>query len=558
MSPTPNNGSPVPAKDGATTASTTNSTSPVPIAIGTTLMPPPTRPVHLNTPRTIANTQNATHLDEKPRVVITHLDSNSRVASKITHLDENSRAMANANSRTASNDVSARRHSWTSPIQKPGAHQKPLSTSSPVGIAAALQVNATRLAQILITNGPLPIRHITNHLSKAIPGFSQLSLSKQRRLIMAALELQDPVTTCVFEKVGWGQWAARKQGSDVIEGKQAISLQEIRSSKPKMGWGKNDEDVDMEDEPAKRTMTKPVSSTALRVARRESITPHAAKVPLAPLIDGTLSLAVTSSSESEDDADEEVFMFDDDDASKPTSATRSPRFTSPTRATLAPPNIRSRRHSTNSLASYNNRIAKPSHGFRSRLGSFGSPDSSFDADFIDVEDVRSSSRGRRPTGTIGSIPNSPLHAGFILDAAALPHRTNRGSFSSVLASGRQSFLRSTGASERVASANPSTSTSPGATATGSHLLHSQHFRSLNDLVLATAIAEAGGTAADFDAMVDEHAVESWSESESRSHSNANSHSHSEEPEENTDEEDWKSMGAATLRLEVLEKNSGVV
>ncbi|GME84285.1 unnamed protein product [Ambrosiozyma monospora] len=85
-----------------------------------------------------------------------------------------------------------------------------ISTSSPEGIAAAAQITSNRVANILLSEGPLPIRHLTSHLVSQVPAFGHLSLSKQRRLIMAALESGDSVNCCVFEKVGWGQWEARR------------------------------------------------------------------------------------------------------------------------------------------------------------------------------------------------------------------------------------------------------------------------------------------------------------------------------------------------------------
>lgn len=96
-----------------------------------------------------------------------------------------------------------------------------LSTSSPAGIAAAAAVTPDKLAKLLLTQGPLAIRHLTSHLATQIPGFAQLSLSKQRRLIIAALDNGDPITGCVFEKVGWGQWAARHVGSQHVKHMQA-------------------------------------------------------------------------------------------------------------------------------------------------------------------------------------------------------------------------------------------------------------------------------------------------------------------------------------------------
>lgn len=94
-------------------------------------------------------------------------------------------------------------------------------TSSPAGIAAASAVTPDKLANLLLTEGPLAIRHLTLHLLALIPGFANLSLSKQRRLIILALDSGDPVTGCVFEKVGWGQWAAKRVGQEQVLARQA-------------------------------------------------------------------------------------------------------------------------------------------------------------------------------------------------------------------------------------------------------------------------------------------------------------------------------------------------
>lgn len=80
---------------------------------------------------------------------------------------------------------------------------KPLNTHSPIAMAAAAAVTSDKIKKLLVAQGPLPIRHITSHLSATIPGFGELSLSKQRRLIIAVLD--GPRSD--FVKVGWGRWA---------------------------------------------------------------------------------------------------------------------------------------------------------------------------------------------------------------------------------------------------------------------------------------------------------------------------------------------------------------
>ncbi|AGO13720.1 AaceriAGL152Cp [[Ashbya] aceris (nom. inval.)] len=86
---------------------------------------------------------------------------------------------------------------------------KPISTSSPEAMAAAQQVTPQKLAQLLLAKGPLAIRFITQALTEEIPSFKDLSASKQRRLIMGALEAGDQENSVVFAKIGWGQWSAR-------------------------------------------------------------------------------------------------------------------------------------------------------------------------------------------------------------------------------------------------------------------------------------------------------------------------------------------------------------
>lgn len=101
-----------------------------------------------------------------------------------------------------------------------------LSTSSPEGIAAAAAITPNRVANILIKEGPLPIRHLTGHLIEQVPAFGHLSLSKQRRLIMASLESGDLATGCIFEKIGWGQWQAKVVGKDIVKSKIEQSMKD--------------------------------------------------------------------------------------------------------------------------------------------------------------------------------------------------------------------------------------------------------------------------------------------------------------------------------------------
>ncbi|ODQ63732.1 hypothetical protein NADFUDRAFT_44033 [Nadsonia fulvescens var. elongata DSM 6958] len=95
----------------------------------------------------------------------------------------------------------------------------PLNTNTPRALAAAAAITNERIGKFLIATGPLSIRHITTHLSVSVPNFAELSLSKQRRLIMSVLDVsslgddaKSPSNSngYSFEKVGWGRWAAKK------------------------------------------------------------------------------------------------------------------------------------------------------------------------------------------------------------------------------------------------------------------------------------------------------------------------------------------------------------
>lgn len=133
--------------------------------------------------------------------------------------------------------------SFGQPLEAPKIdrkHETKLSTQSPEALKVAAEITPTRLANLLIRKGPLAIRLITAQLSIEVPGFELLSLSKQRRLIMAAMEQEDPTNNVVFEKIGWGQWAVRRTGSDYIvtdntSGYPRVSVQELRE-KAKLGW----------------------------------------------------------------------------------------------------------------------------------------------------------------------------------------------------------------------------------------------------------------------------------------------------------------------------------
>jgi hypothetical protein len=75
------------------------------------------------------------------------------------------------------------------------------------------------LPDILLTHGPLAIRHIMGYLTTSVPGFSRIASAKARRLVVAALEGRGSGSEgagvhgdVIFEKVGWGRWDARLKG----------------------------------------------------------------------------------------------------------------------------------------------------------------------------------------------------------------------------------------------------------------------------------------------------------------------------------------------------------
>ena len=75
------------------------------------------------------------------------------------------------------------------------------------------------LPDILLSHGPLAIRHIMGYLTTSVPGFSRITSPKARRLVVAALEGRGSgvdggglTGDVLFEKVGWGRWDARLKG----------------------------------------------------------------------------------------------------------------------------------------------------------------------------------------------------------------------------------------------------------------------------------------------------------------------------------------------------------
>lgn len=192
----------------------------------------------------------------------------------------------------------------------PKKHVTKLSTLSPEALRVAAEITPHRLANLLIRKGPLAIRLITAQLTVEVPGFELLSLSKQRRLIMAAMDQGDPENNVVFEKIGWGQWAVRKVDSDYIvieaEGgsenpKALLNIHELKE-KAKLGW------------------LKKTASLELKEARRDSISSlkpnlHNVRLPnerhrkSSAIMDSDLDSDLDSDSDLDEDDDMDVLKF---------------------------------------------------------------------------------------------------------------------------------------------------------------------------------------------------------------------------------------------------------
>lgn len=201
--------------------------------------------------------------------------------------------------------------------------KKLLSTLSPEGIQVALQITPTRLANLLIRKGPLPIRHITAQLAVEVPSFDLLSLLKQRRLIMAAMDQTDPENNVVFEKIGWGQWAVRKVDLDYIvtegtddpskELPQQVNVAEFRNQK--LGWLKKKVSNKKEGKLPRRTSI----TTQSRNLYNTAVPGEPAEHPMVTRSRGqTRETAITSDlelleEEEEDDDDrDEIFAYDNE------------------------------------------------------------------------------------------------------------------------------------------------------------------------------------------------------------------------------------------------------
>lgn len=329
----------------------------------------------------------------------------------------------------------------TSPSKPDGTNSKKhlLSTSSREGIQVASKITPTRLANLLIRKGPLPIRHITSQLSIEVHGFEMLSLSKQRRLIMAAMEQVDPENNVVFEKIGWGQWAVRKVDSDYIvtegtekleeEGeKKQINVHELRNQTGlKLGWSKKQQ----EDKMRRESITNRQANLHNLKLPNEQMGDMSAAIELDSESDYALSeinddadIDVDDDSDDDDeDDDEELFTFDQDDDGryKTFKQTKSPPIKFANRVPLKfspPPGGASRRKSS---SSNNASISKHTQSYphahrnifnRSRLNSIENFDN-YILSSAKNSNVSINSPPPPVTTTISSLPLASWNSSYI-------------------------------------------------------------------------------------------------------------------------------------------------
>ncbi|KAI0408756.1 hypothetical protein F4802DRAFT_594164 [Xylaria palmicola] len=94
------------------------------------------------------------------------------------------------------------------------------------------------LPEILLSHGPLAIRHIMGYLTTSVPGFAGIPPNKARRLVVSALQrgqghgaegrgLSGDVE---FEKVGWGRWDAKRRGQATRSAASRSASRERRSN----------------------------------------------------------------------------------------------------------------------------------------------------------------------------------------------------------------------------------------------------------------------------------------------------------------------------------------
>jgi hypothetical protein len=87
------------------------------------------------------------------------------------------------------------------------------------GAITAAMLAKFHLPEILLSHGPLPIRHLMGYLTTSVPGFAGIAPAKARRLVVGALEGKGSGNEgggvdgdVEFLKVGWGRWDAKRRG----------------------------------------------------------------------------------------------------------------------------------------------------------------------------------------------------------------------------------------------------------------------------------------------------------------------------------------------------------
>ncbi|SMN21068.1 similar to Saccharomyces cerevisiae YDR169C STB3 Ribosomal RNA processing element (RRPE)-binding protein involved in the glucose-induced transition from quiescence to growth [Maudiozyma saulgeensis] len=95
-------------------------------------------------------------------------------------------------------------------------------TASEISIAEK-KITSEKLANMLLLEGPMPIRAIVKGLIKDIPLVKEFSPSKQRRVIMRIMAKGDISRSIIFKKVGWGQWSAKEVPKSEFETQRALT-----------------------------------------------------------------------------------------------------------------------------------------------------------------------------------------------------------------------------------------------------------------------------------------------------------------------------------------------
>ncbi|KAF5209951.1 putative Sin3 binding family protein [Clavispora lusitaniae] len=388
-------------------------------------------------PRTNLNSNTNTNVDAhgtpntKPSA---HIDIHRNVANVHTQTDTSGgQGGAVKTEAGAAADMAAKNESVAETKPDPDRKPSKLSTSSPEALRVAAEITPHRLANLLIRKGPLAIRVITAQLAAEVPGFELLSLSKQRRLIMAAMEQGDAANNVVFEKIGWGQWAVRRSGSDYIvtdAGTEPVSVHELRE-KAKLGWSKKSAAAARRDSISKGGLhsvrvpdehgVQMSGDHGMRSPENESDSASDSDDDMDMLEQSHIDVQRESQRETssraraevqqlsrgrpddtaiaEDSDEEDLFAFDEDHKSPPLFAQRVP-------TKISPPPVHGRRKSSSAVS---NGVAKNTNYSRHQIFNRNRLNSLENLDNYIVSSARNSSfsvSSPPPAGSVGSA--SPL------------------------------------------------------------------------------------------------------------------------------------------------------